>query len=174
MSALDRVMHRKEGPLPPARAARRMSAYVYGNVLVLAAVVAATSDAIEDGKAVLIVLGTTVSTYLAHIYSEAIGHSVTESGEAEHFADELRDAVPIFSSGVVPIIALLLCGLAVLPAEVCQVIAGGVIVIRVASVGVWVERLHGNRPSWRMIAVGLVSAAFCALIVFIKVFFVGH
>ena len=70
--------------------------------------------------------------------------------------------------------SLLLCWLDVLPAEVSQIIAGGVIVIRLASVGVWVERLHGNRPSWRMIAVGLVSAAFCALIVFIKVFFVGH
>jgi hypothetical protein len=174
MSALDRVMHRKEGPLPPARAARRMSAYVYGNVLVLAAVVAATSDAIEDGKAVLIVLGTTVSTYLAHIYSEALAHGVTDTGEPEHFSEELRDAVPILSSGGVPIVALLACWLDLLPAGVSQIIAGGVIVVRLASVGVWVERLHGNRPSWRMITIGLVSAAFCAVIVFIKVFFVGH
>ena len=111
MSAFDRVIRRKEGPLPPGRAARRMSAYVYGNVLVLAAVVAATSDAIEDGQAVLIVLGTMVSTYLAHIYSEAIGHSVTDSGENEQFPEELRDAVPILSSGGVPIAALLLCWL---------------------------------------------------------------
>ena len=72
-----------------------------------------------------------------------------------------------------PIVALLLCWLDLLPAEVSQIIAGGVIVVRLASVGVWVERLHGNRPSWRMITVGLVSAAFCAVIVFIKVFFVG-
>jgi hypothetical protein len=174
MSALDLVTSRKEGPLPPGRAARRMSAYVYGNVLVLAAVVAATSDAIEDGHAVLIVLGTTVSTYLAHIYSEAIAHSLTDSGEHDRFPEELRDAVPILSSGVVPIIALLLCWLDLLPAEVSQLIAGGVIVVRLASVGVWMERLHGNRPSWRMISIGLGSAAFCALIVFIKVFFVGH
>ena len=174
MSALDRVTTRKEGPLAPSRAARRMSAYVYGNVLVLAAVVAATNDAIEDGHAIWIVLGTTVSTYLAHIYSEAVGHSVLDTGEAEHFPDELRDAVPILSSGGVPIVALLLCWLDLLPADASQIIAGGVIVIRLASVGVWIERLHGNRPSWRMIAAGLGSAAFCALIVFIKVFFVGH
>ncbi len=174
MSALDLVTSRKEGPLPPRRAARRIAAYIYGNVLVLAAVVAATSDAIEDGRAVLIVLGTTVSTYLAHIYAEAIAHSVTDTGETEHFPDELRDAVPILSSGSVPVMALLLCWLDLLPAEVSQIIAGGVIVVRLASVGVLIERLHGNRPSWRMFTIGLVSASIGAVIVLIKVFFVGH
>ena len=49
---------RRGGPLPPARAASRLSAYVYGNLLVLAAIVLASAGDIYEGHAVLIVLGT--------------------------------------------------------------------------------------------------------------------
>ena len=172
MSTLQRVRERRAGPLPASRAARRMSAYVYGNVLVLAAVVGVGSEAIEDGRAVLLVLGTTVSTYLAHVYAEAIAHSMTATdGPHRDFTHELRDAVPIVSSGTVPLIALILGYLEILPSEWAQAIAGGVIAVRIAWIGIWMERLHGHRPSFRMVLLGLASAAICAVIVLIKVVF---
>lgn len=121
MSAVQRVVKRREGPLSPERAARRMSAYIYGNILVVAAVVGVGAEAIEDGRAVLLVLGTTVTTYFAHVYSEAIAHSLTTTGGARSdFSDELRDGVPIVSSGTVPVISLLLGYLGYLPSQWAQ------------------------------------------------------
>ena len=171
MTTLQRIRERKDGPLSSARAARRMSAYVYGNVLVLAAVVGVGEEAIDSGRAVLIVLATTVSTYLAHVYAEVIAHSLTTTDKpSPDFSHELRDAVPIVSSGTAPVIALVLGYLEVLPSEWAQAIAGGIICVRIASIGVWIERLHGNRPSFRMLLLSLASATICVVIVLIKVF----
>ena len=151
-----------------------MSAYIYGNILVLAAVVGVGAEAIEDGRAVLLVLGTTVTTYLAHVYAEAIAHSLTSTDSSHRdFSHELRDAVPIVSSGTVPVISLVLGYLGYLTSAWAQAIAGGVIVLRIASVGIWIERLHGDRPSLRMLLSGIAAAAVCAVIVLLKVL-VGH
>lgn len=170
MSTWQRLSTRKEGPLTPERGARRMSAYVYGNVLVLAAVVGASTEALEDGTAVLLVLGTTVSTYLAHVYSEVVAHNLISPETApSEFRHELRDAVPIVSAGTVPIIALLLGYLGVLPTDWSWAIAGIVIVGRLASIGFWMQRLRGNRPSLRMLLTGVVTAGVCGVIVLLKV-----
>jgi hypothetical protein len=170
VSTVQRLANRKDGPLTPTRAARRMSAYIYGNILVLAAVVGASTAALQNGSAVLLVVGTTVSTYLAHVYSEIVGHSLVSSeSDSREFPHELRDAVPIISAGTVPIIALLLGYLQVLPSDWAWAIAGAIIVVRIASIGFWTERLRGNPPSFRSLTVGIAAAAICAVIVLIKV-----
>ncbi len=86
-----------------------MSAYVYGTLLALAAVVVVDPHAIEDGSAVLIVLGTTATTFLAHVFAEIVAYRAigdvsdrTDHVRARAAADELRDAVPIASSGALP------------------------------------------------------------------------
>lgn len=170
LSTLQRLASRKEGPLTPSRAARRMSAYIYGNILVLAAVVGATTAALQNGSAVLLVLGTTGSTYLAHVYSEIVAHGMlsTESASRE-FPHELRDGVPILSAGTVPLLALLLGYLEILPTDWAWVLAGGVIVVRMASIGFWTDRLRGNKPSFHSLINGIIAAAICAVIVLIKV-----
>jgi len=48
-----------------------------------------------------------------------------------------------------------------------------VIVLRIASIGIWIERLHGNKPSPRMLISSIIAAAVCAVIVLLKVL-VGH
>ena len=77
--------------------------------------------------------------------------------------------MPIISAGTVPVIALLLGYLDVLPTDWAWAIAGTVIVVRIASIGLWTERLRGNPPSLRSLVAGLVAAAICAVIVLLKV-----
>lgn len=62
--------------LPAADAASRTSAYVYGNILVLAALVPLSIADVRSGTAVLIVLGTAVSTFFAHLFAETVGGSM--------------------------------------------------------------------------------------------------
>lgn len=180
------LVERKGGPLDARRAATRLSAYVYGNILVLGAVVAASTTAIRAGYAPLIVLGTGVTTYIAHVFADLLAHSsIPEAHSDEHggeipaerqrrlIADELRDAVPIMSSAIWPALALALGYHELIPTEVAALIAGGVVVVRIATVQLVSERVRGNplRPS--MFVGGLVTAAVAALIVLLKTL-VGH
>ena len=100
--------------MSPARAARRLSAYVYGNILVLAAVAASTPDSIEHGTAAVLVLATAGTTFLAHVFADFVAGSripevygdATEEQRRFTALEELRDAVPILSSGTFPALML--------------------------------------------------------------------
>ena len=101
-----RLVTRTDGPLEPARAARRLSAYVYGNILVLAAVAASTPSSIEHGTAAVLVLATAVTTFLAHVFADFVAGSqipeahgdATDEQRKFKAVEEFRDAVPILSS----------------------------------------------------------------------------
>lgn len=85
-------------PLDRNNAASRISAYVYGNVLVLAVLIPIVPGPNYVGIA--IVLGTALSTFVAHAFAESVGHSVRERSRlttAERRA-EVRDSVPILTS----------------------------------------------------------------------------
>ncbi|MGV9669033.1 MULTISPECIES: hypothetical protein [unclassified Gordonia (in: high G+C Gram-positive bacteria)] len=180
------LTERRGGPLAPRRAASRLSAYVYGNILVLAAVVLASSSTIDEGHAPLIVLGTGVTTYIAHVFADLLAHAnVPEAHEEEHggelsreqvrglAVDELRDAVPIMSSAVWPAIALTLGYHEFIPTEAPQLIAGAIVVARIASVPIVTERVRGNRLDARMVGAGLIAAVMAAVIVLLKTL-IGH
>ena len=149
------------------------SAYVYGNVLVLGAVLGVGSDAVLDGDAVIAVLVTTFTTYLAHVLAhdvaERLGHSSAEHERAVR--DELRDAVPILVSGGPPALVLGGGALGLLGVELAQVLAAGIVVARLAATGWRVERLSGGPPSPRALWSGFALAVAGALIAGIKVAF---
>lgn len=173
-----RLATRPGGPLPPARAAARLAAYVYGNILVLTAVVAATPESIDDGGAFLLVLATASTTFVAHLFAEFVArssipesvHGTTASERKQSAFAETRDAVPIASSGTAPAIILALAWLWILPAFWAQLIAGGVGVFRIATLPLIVERLRGRTLSFRVLVAGLGFAAVAAVIVVIKVY----
>lgn len=177
--AYERLATRRAGPLPPARAAARLSAYVYGNILVLTAVVAASPASIDDGAAFVLVLATTVTTFLAHVFAEVVArsnipesvHGSTESEKKESVLDEIRDAVPIASSGTVPSAILALAWLWILPTFWAQLIAGGVVVFRIATLQIVARRLRGKPLTFAVFVAGLATAAVAAVIVFAKVYF---
>lgn len=174
-----RIASRPTGPLPPTRAAARLSAYVYGNILVLTAVVAATPVSIDDGAAFALVLATTLTTFVAHVFAEVVArsnipesmHGATESEKKQSVVDEIRDALPIASSGTVPAIILALAWLWILPTFWAQLIAGGVVVFRIATLQIVAQRLRGKPLTFKVFVAGLVTAVLAALIVFAKVYF---
>nr|WP_296769249.1 hypothetical protein [Rhodococcus sp. (in: high G+C Gram-positive bacteria)] len=169
--------NRAQGPLTPARAAARLSAYVYGNILVLTAVVAASPASIDDGVAFGLVLATASTTFVAHVFAEVVArsnlpesvHGSTDSEKRESILDEIRDAVPIASSGTVPALILALAWLWILPTFWAQLISGGVVVFRIATVQIVAQRLRGRPLTFRVFVAGLVTAALAAAIVLVKV-----
>lgn len=195
------ILTRRRGdPLRPDRAASRLSAYVYGNTMVLAALVTASAHAVENGEAVWLVLGTGLTTYIAHVFADLVaGSSIPEAhghdthadgsqapdtraptiqasgpdrpGDAAraHVRHELRDATPIISSAILPAIALALGWADVLPTAWAHGIAGAVVVLRIASVPIVVERVRGNEVSVKVIVAGIGTAALAAVVVVLKV-----
>ena len=94
-------------------AVSRTEAYIYGNILVLAALATLVPDSVPTGAGALLVLGTAVSTFVAHVLAHIIGHQVrspspdgAEHGR-HHVRQSIRDAVPIVTSGALPAIVLL-------------------------------------------------------------------
>ena len=176
-----RLVVRRDGPLTAERASARLSAYVYGNIATLAAVAATSQHAIETGTAALLVVGTTVTTFLAHVFAEFVANStipeatahLSETERRDDGRNELRDAAPIASSGSIPALILALGWLGVLPAWWAQLGAGAVVVVRIAMVRMVTERIRGNPPSFRVFLGGLAIAAVAAAIVVLKVA-VGH
>lgn len=169
------VAERSGGPLPAQRAAARLSAYVYGNIMALASIAIVSSEDIEDGRAVAVVAGTGFMTFVAHIFSDLVAHSAATTGDAgrAHILEEFRDALPIASSALVPSVILALGWFGVLPPHGALLGTGGVIVARIASVQIVTERVRGNPLSFRVVVAGLITAAVAAGIVFLKIA-VGH
>ena len=155
------------------RARARVTAFVYGNILVLAAVLTATPDSVGDGHAALVVLATTVTTYLAHVVSHAvgdvIGRDLEEPRPRGEGAGELRDALPIVSSGTVPTLVLLVAWWTDLGAGTAVLVAAGATVVRLAGMGLVVGRLSGYAPSGRQWWAGVVLAVVSAVIAVLKV-----
>lgn len=156
------------------RVRSRVTAYVYGNVLVLAAVVGCAPESVRSGRAVVVVLATMVTTYLAHVVAHRVGEGVgRRRDEAElHLRAELRDAAPIITSGAVPALLLGVAAAAGLEggwAAAAQLVAVLVPVARLAATGSVTSRLVPGGPSrgafWS--ALGLAAAG--SLIAVVKV-----
>ncbi len=128
-------------PLDRGNAASRISAYIYGNVLVLAALVPIVTGPKYVGIA--IVLGTALSTFVAHVFAEAVGHTVrqgTPLTRAEKLA-ELRNSVPILSSAVLPCVILGIGWLGWLEPRTAQLLAEVAVLARIGG-----DRLRHRSP----------------------------
>lgn len=160
---------RRGKPLSPQSAANRISAYVYGNILVLAALVPISLSKSYWGIAV--VAGISFSTYVAHVFSHALvqnvhaGRPLTRS---ERFK-LLPDAMPIITSAVLPCAILATAGLRWTEPRNIQLIAEMVILLRIGMIVLVVERLQGRRPTGNTIGAALGITLVAALVVFIKV-----
>ncbi|KQR66720.1 hypothetical protein ASF89_02175 [Frigoribacterium sp. Leaf172] len=161
--------------LSPEDAAARISAYVYGNMVVLAALASLSQDAMTSGHAALVVAGVAASTFLAHAVADGIGrrlrspHRLTTS----QLVAELRDSVPVLSAAILPVLLLAFTAWSSIPGVWAQGIAGLYLVIRLGLIGALVARYRGVPSSRRTVLAGLTLAALGALITVIKVT-VGH
>src|SRR5215208_1913432 len=87
------------------RVRSRVGAYVYGNILVLAAILATSPESVAHWTAVIFVIATTATTFLAHVVAHRIGQAIGRTDDEAlrlHLAQEVRDAVPIMTSGTPP------------------------------------------------------------------------
>lgn len=149
-------------------AADRISAYVYGNILMLAALVVLANDQVRDGSAVVIVLGTGVSTFVAHTFAERLGAVVRGTDRAAWIA-ELRSSVPILSAAAVPAVLMVVGSLEWLDATWCLRLAEAWIVVRLFILGLIVGRLQGHPVTLRTWIASAALAASALAVVALKV-----
>ena len=132
--------------LPVERVRSRVGAYIYGNILVLAAILATSPESIAHWTAVIFVVATTATTFLAHVVAHRIGQAIGRTDDEAlrvHLAQEVRDAVPIMTSGTVPAVLLALGAVGWLPPGLAQLLAEAVVVLRLAGMGIIVRRISG-------------------------------
>ena len=150
------------------RAESRVSAYVYGNVLVLAAVVGVSPAAVSSGTAVVLVVGTVLSTYVAHVLAHVVGAVFGGEEGPTAVTVELRDALPVVSSGITPALVLAAAALGWLPELWAQSLSALVVLGRIAATGVIYRRLRADVPLRRALTYGAVAAAVAAVAVVLK------
>ena len=154
--------------LAPYRAESRLSAYVYGSVLVLAATAGVSDGAIGSGEAVLIVLGATISTYVAHVLADVVGAVFSGEGALSALVAELRDSVPVISAGA-PSVLLFGAAASGWPTPMwSQVTACVVLIGRLGTIGLVYRRLREPISWQRAVGIGLLTALIATLAAVVK------
>ena len=161
---------RQNEDLPVERVRSRVSAYVYGNIFVLAALFASSPESIAHWSAVVIVVATSATTFFAHVVAHNIGQAIGRTDDESlrvHLAQEARDAVPIMTSGTVPAVLLGLGALGWLPPWLSQLLAEAYVVVRLAGTGIIVRRLSGDSSRrggfWSGLALAGIGVVIAAL-----------
>lgn len=144
-------------------AASRITAFVYGNILVIAALVALHPHDLEGPKGVAYVVGTAVSTFVAHVIAESVGLRVRTDAHPRYttVVHELRDAVPIASSATLPGLLMITALLGWLDTATALQLAIAATVVRLAGLGWVVGHLRRERASWRTFLSGVLLAGVC-------------
>ncbi|MWV48718.1 hypothetical protein GRS96_05420 [Rathayibacter sp. VKM Ac-2803] len=152
-------------------ASSRITAYVYGNIVTLATIAPLTTVAAENGQGFWYVLATAFSTFLAHTFAESIGRRARtdERLSAAVLRAELRDSLPVLTSGILPAAVLGLAWLTAVPGSTAEIIALTYLVIRLALIGPIVARIRGERPSFRTFVAGIVLALVGIAVALVKV-----
>ena len=153
------------------RARSRISAYVYGNILVLTAVAGVGPASILAWSALFVVAGTTVTTFLAHILANSIGQHLGRTAEEAqlHFRGEVRDSLPIASSGSVPALMMLFGAVGSVPPLCAQLNAALIIVGRLAFLGILVEKMTARKSTFGTFWSGVVLAGLSVILVGAKI-----
>jgi hypothetical protein len=154
--------------LESARADNRMSAYVYGDVLVLAATAGVYDAAIRSGEALLVVLGTVASTYVAHVLADVVGAVFGGHKVGRALWAELRDSVPIISAGVPPLVLFAAAAWGWPPPLWAQAVSSALLVLRLGSIGVVYHHLKEPIGWARAGGFGVVVALVAAVAVSLK------
>ena len=161
------ILHEPRTDIP----ARRISAFIYGNILVLAALVVLWPDGLKTTTGFVYVLGVGFSTFIAHVASDVFAHLLRHpdgKGLSAKLPRDLRDAVPIATSAILPTIVLLAAWLGWLEAELAWAVAIGVTLLRLSLLGptaAWIAR--EPLSPWPLFA-GVLLALLIAVIALLK------
>ena len=176
MSLLIHKAGRKFAELDAHDVAHRISAYAYGNFLVLAALLTLyDANAIFDGTAILYITGTGLTTYIAHVIAEMQEYRVLHGGTPprEFVKHALRNASPILGTTVYPVVLLVVAAL--LPSgstydiniDLTIILCLATVVWRIFSLNFAIARYRGEPICWRTVrsAVWLTLAVIILAIV---------
>lgn len=166
---------RTGAPISAEDAAARISAYVYGNMVVLATLASLSQDDADSGHAALVICGVAVSTFLAHAVADGIGRRLrtTHPLSPRAVIIEVRDSLPVLTSATLPALLLALTAWTDIPGAWAQAAAGLYLVIRLGLIGSLVARFRGLPSSRRVIGAGLALAALGAAVTVAKIA-LGH
>lgn len=145
-----------------------MSAFVYGDVLVLAATAGVSYADVASGKALLIIIGTVLSTYLAHVLADVVGAVFAGHGSAALLGAEMRDSVPVISSGVPSLVLMGAAAVDLIPGLWCQGAACAILIARLPGIGLVYRRLHDDVTTRAAIRFGAAVAVVAAVAVGLK------
>lgn len=152
-----------------------LSSYVYGNILILAALIGITPEDIHHGHGALLVLGTGFATLLAHVLAESQELLVLRKADdtREEFVSSLKiavkDARPIFSATLFPALVLFLAQAHVLDATIAWWVSVVVIVSRMLRNGAVIAKYRGEEITPRTRLLNIVFALVCLAVAIIKV-----
>ena len=150
---------------------RRISAFIYGNILVLSALVVLSPDNLRTTRGVALVLGVGFSTFVAHVVSDLFAHLLRHpdgKGLSAGLRRDLRDAVPIATAAILPTVVLVAAWLGWLAADLSWAIAIGVTLVRLSLLGpiaAWIAREPFSL--WPFFA-GVLLAVLIAVIALLK------
>ncbi|MFZ2174137.1 MAG: hypothetical protein WAW17_08905 [Rhodococcus sp. (in: high G+C Gram-positive bacteria)] len=149
--------------------ASRISAYIYGNILVLAALIPVTHS--HETLGIAVIVGAALSVFLAHVFAESVGQTLRLDHTLTHTERirELRDAVPILTSAVLPSAILATALLGWLEPVTAQLVAEIVMIARIGTISYVISRLRREKvtPATHFAAITLACVA--AVIVVVKV-----
>jgi len=150
---------------------RRISAFIYGNILVLSALILLSPSGLKTTRDLVYVPAVAFSTFIAHVVSDLFAHLLRHpdgKGLSAKLKGDLRDAAPIATSAILPTIVLLAAWLGWLEAERAWPIAIGVTLLRLSLLGpiaAWIAR--EPLSLWPMFA-GVLLALLIAVIALLK------
>jgi hypothetical protein len=165
-----RKLSRRPDDLSREDAASRVSAYVYGNVLVMAALISLRPEDLQGPTGVLYVLGVGVSTFVAHLVGDVVGRRVRDDTAIRwtEVHSEIRDSLPIGTAATVPAAILLLAWGGLVEARLVLALALAVTDLRLALLGSAVEWFSGERSSGRLFLAGAGLAVVSAIVAVLK------
>ncbi|MHA7143028.1 MULTISPECIES: hypothetical protein [unclassified Arthrobacter] len=161
---------RSERPLSKEDASSRITAFVYGDILILAALIALYPEDLLTSKALIYIIGTGTSTFIAHVLAEHVGVRVTAPDQATtpHLRKEAWHAVPIASAAVGPALFMTAALVGWVDPGLALQLAIIITVVRLASLGWVVGHLRGERAAPQTFILGIVLAALCLAAALLK------
>ena len=158
-------------PLTRQDASARITAYVYGNLVILGALLTLQSEAALSWHGALTILAAGLSTFVAHAFADLLGRRVGHDHRSVLSAAlaAARDSRPIVTAAIVPIGMLAAGAWLHWPSSGVQLAAELFICARIGLIGATAERFRGRPSSHRFVLVGVGIAVAAALVAVAKV-----
>lgn len=139
-------------PLSAEDAGSRITAYVYGNIIVLSSLVPLGRSDAESGRSFWIVLAISFATFLAHAQARVSRPQRPELAPPGRADGRAPRSVPVLTSGLVPAALVLAAWLGDFPGHQAQRVAEAYVLLRLASTGLAIGRACGQRASLQSVS----------------------